>query len=64
MCRRLDSAEPEMSFLWLRRSVLFDLEAINPELREIAMQYTNLVAYTDRIRSTFFEVELKWEETS
>jgi hypothetical protein len=53
-----------MSFLWLRRSVLFDLEAINPELREIAMQYTNLVAYTDRIRSTFFEVELKWEETS
>jgi hypothetical protein len=45
------------------RSVLYDMEAMNPHLRDIAMQYTNLVAYTERIRDTFFEGELNWEET-
>jgi hypothetical protein len=45
-------------------SVLFDTECIAPELREAAMQYDNLVSYTERIRCAYFEGELTWEETA
>ncbi|BDA43783.1 Failed axon connections homolog [Coccomyxa sp. Obi] len=44
-------------------NVFFDTDCLNPGLREIAQQYDNLVAYTERIRSTYFEGELQWEET-
>ncbi len=45
------------------RSVLFDTDCVNPGLRGIALQYDNLLAYTERIRSDYFEGELTWEET-
>ena len=45
-------------------SVLFDADCVAPELREAAMQYNNLVSYTERIRGAYFEGELTWEETS
>ncbi|CAL8468263.1 g7802 [Coccomyxa elongata] len=44
-------------------NVLFDTNCVNPGLREIALQYDNLAAYTERIRSDYFEGELTWEET-
>ena len=49
--------------MFLLRSVLFDTECVGRELREAAEQYSNLVTYTERIRSTYFEGELTWEET-
>lgn len=46
------------------RSVLHDHIWAKPDLREMVEGYSNLVEYTDRIRSTYFAHELAWEETS
>ena len=46
------------------RSVLYDQVWADPALKEAIQQYANLVAYADRIRSTYFAAELAWEETS
>ena len=34
------------------------------DLRGMISQYGNLVAYTERIRATYFDAELRFEETS
>ena len=37
---------------------------MNPDLRDMLSQYSNLVAYTERIRSAYFGMELRFESTS
>ena len=36
---------------------------MNPEVPDLVRRFPNLVAFTDRIRSTYFSHELAWEET-
>ncbi|CAK0782054.1 hypothetical protein CVIRNUC_005540 [Coccomyxa viridis] len=38
-------------------------EGVSPEYRHMLAQYSNLVAYTERIRATYFDAELRFEET-
>lgn len=46
------------------RSVLHDHACVNPALRKLAQQYSNLVVYVDSIRNSYFARDLAWEETS
>lgn len=36
---------------------------MNPDLRDMLLQYSNLVAYAERIRATYFDMELRFETT-
>ena len=38
-------------------------EGVNPDLRDMLLQYSNLVAYTERIRGAYFDMELQFETT-
>lgn len=44
-------------------SALYDESLMNPEVPDLVRRFPNLVAFTDRIRSTYFSHELAWEET-
>lgn len=37
---------------------------MSPDLRDMVSQYSNLVAYTERIRGTYFDMELRFESTT
>lgn len=62
--RRIRGCLPTRCCVSGLRSVLYDQVWADPALKEAIQQYSNLVKYTDRIRSTFFAAELAWEETS
>ena len=38
-------------------------EGVSPDFRHMLAQYSNLVAYNERIRATYFDAELRFEET-
>jgi len=39
-------------------------EGVSPDLRELIVQYSNLVAYTERIRTSYFDAEPRFEEAA